>query len=733
MRVGKSVVGDDHVTRREWMALPPLQRMVRPIAPVAPREPFVAALRSHHNPSFLRPLTHAVDPAGPGGLITGLLTPLRAQSVQRQVTDGAELSFVQRLRARVLPVSRAVQSAPLNEEWQSAPAADPIPNDALATPDDDRQAPQATTDEPGAQTLGTKPSPIPAETTLPALPAVAVPASPQQEPMRPAPPAPVQRIVPDPEPPVAPLIGPARPVTLERATTVAPENRSVNAGTPAVDTGVGSVPAPSEVPVRTAGRDRPVERAPAARVQRVLDPPATGAPAVAQTESPPASRGDRTPAPPGAAAARSLPTVGTLTTAPSQPAVSRELPVVARAADDAPIDPAPSEPAPPDAEPVPDHPILPVSDQDQVLIATPAQPPPASVPNDGGDHALRPHRGTEPISATAGTPMVQRAAADERPSIRAGEPLRAVPTESQVSPPPAPVETAPAVPTGPSAAVVVEAWAAARQSALPVSRSVDVTTPAPAVQREPTFSLPADAGVSSTSPTTSSDATWATAPVITHAEPLRITPLAQSSGSVAEPAATPGQPAAPDRPVQLQAPLVLRSVVQRATDPTVREPPGEREAVGARMSSAVPTTSAGAPLRAGAGATVPSPSLPVGGSAPTAAAVGIAQRSVDRSLISPAPAIEPSTDNGPGAPQVGTVTGEAPVQREDAAQPQDAGTAQPAPAPISNVATAGPAAAPTQNLDDLVRRLYDPLAARLRAELRLDRERAGLITDLRRP
>jgi hypothetical protein len=35
-------------------------------------------------------------------------------------------------------------------------------------------------------------------------------------------------------------------------------------------------------------------------------------------------------------------------------------------------------------------------------------------------------------------------------------------------------------------------------------------------------------------------------------------------------------------------------------------------------------------------------------------------------------------------------------------------------------------------LDELVRRLFDPLSARLKDELRLDRERAGLISDLRR-
>jgi hypothetical protein len=34
-------------------------------------------------------------------------------------------------------------------------------------------------------------------------------------------------------------------------------------------------------------------------------------------------------------------------------------------------------------------------------------------------------------------------------------------------------------------------------------------------------------------------------------------------------------------------------------------------------------------------------------------------------------------------------------------------------------------------VDELVRRLYDPLSARIKAELRLDRERWGQLTDLR--
>lgn len=45
---------------------------------------------------------------------------------------------------------------------------------------------------------------------------------------------------------------------------------------------------------------------------------------------------------------------------------------------------------------------------------------------------------------------------------------------------------------------------------------------------------------------------------------------------------------------------------------------------------------------------------------------------------------------------------------------------------------AGPAGGAVPDLDELARRLFDPLSARLKTELWLDRERAGLITDLRR-
>jgi hypothetical protein len=55
-------------------------------------------------------------------------------------------------------------------------------------------------------------------------------------------------------------------------------------------------------------------------------------------------------------------------------------------------------------------------------------------------------------------------------------------------------------------------------------------------------------------------------------------------------------------------------------------------------------------------------------------------------------------------------------------------------APASAAATA-PAASGAPgggDVDELVNRIYDPLAARLRAELWLDRERAGVLMDLER-
>jgi hypothetical protein len=100
----------------------------------------------------------------------------------------------------------------------------------------------------------------------------------------------------------------------------------------------------------------------------------------------------------------------------------------------------------------------------------------------------------------------------------------------------------------------------------------------------------------------------------------------------------------------------------------------------------------------------------------------------------------PRADGATSAPADGIPATPPPVASPDEAAPPatsaagtDIGAAPPvgaAPAGATAAAGGAPGAASSpQQLDELARRLYDPLASRLRAELLLDRERRGLRTD----
>ena len=73
------------------------------------------------------------------------------------------------------------------------------------------------------------------------------------------------------------------------------------------------------------------------------------------------------------------------------------------------------------------------------------------------------------------------------------------------------------------------------------------------------------------------------------------------------------------------------------------------------------------------------------------------------------------------------------LQRQEGAS--DSAAEAPTPAPTTTVAAAAaaPPGAPATgaDVDELARRLFEPLSARLRSELWLDRERAGLMSDAR--
>ena len=129
-----------------------------------------------------------------------------------------------------------------------------------------------------------------------------------------------------------------------------------------------------------------------------------------------------------------------------------------------------------------------------------------------------------------------------------------------------------------------------------------------------------------------------------------------------------------------------------------------------------------------------------------AVARGLARREPDGSVVfdlgsaplppDPLPSasqVEPAGWDTP-AGSVATVQRQAAPEAADASAPStDSGTTTTISAsPTEPAPPAAPApGAASPPLDELARQLFGPLAARLKAELRLDRERAGLLTDLR--
>lgn len=103
-----------------WTRVPPLQRSVSDGTAVAPPAAFRSSLTTHRNPSFLAPLGHLVDPDGPAGVVGGL-----ASSVGGPIPYGAtdELRVpdrpaptpdpgVQRTMAMLRPTVTSEQGAP---------------------------------------------------------------------------------------------------------------------------------------------------------------------------------------------------------------------------------------------------------------------------------------------------------------------------------------------------------------------------------------------------------------------------------------------------------------------------------------------------------------------------------------------------------------------------------------------------------------------------------------------
>ena len=212
---------------------------------------------------------------------------------------------------------------------------------------------------------------------------------------------------------------------------------------------------------------------------------------------------------------------------------------------------------------------------------------------------------------------------------------------------------------------------------------------------------------------------------VANAPPIPGRPSPMHSGLLA--AATPGpvaQRVADDpsvlaptlRPSSLEPGMtVLRSIDL----PTA----GSRNASLPGLSPVVPTGAYPVLTTTPTGPTASARSLPLAMPAPLPAPTLAGDAAVNAGVAQRLP--DNSVQFAPPAESSSGFAFEAPVQRM-----ADVPVVQTAPAATA-AAGGGEGALPT-DLDELARRLFDPLSARLKTELWLDRERAGLISELRR-
>ncbi|MFT4164631.1 MAG: hypothetical protein QM650_05265, partial [Microlunatus sp.] len=174
-------------------------------------------------------------------------------------------------------------------------------------------------------------------------------------------------------------------------------------------------------------------------------------------------------------------------------------------------------------------------------------------------------------------------------------------------------------------------------------------------------------------------------------------------------ASTPGSPPSIQRSGPLASPGASPATLQRVFDPPV----------------AVSRSTSAAPVQTGSAAQSLAPAQAA--ETPTMA---VSSRTVGLAELFSMAAAQPATE---GATVQRLATGQTSGAAEPSVQtavettaPQGTAVATPGQAPDA------PAAPPTaEQLEEMARRLYEPMASRIRAELWQDRERAGLLTDLR--
>ncbi|HYW26298.1 MAG TPA: hypothetical protein VE953_19155 [Terriglobales bacterium] len=673
-------------TGRDWVDLPPIQRATGDLPLTASSRAFASGLPGAVGvPLALQPLGHARSPDAPAGLVTGLASPAPTYA------GGERLVYVQRRPAG--------QPGLLWPAWRDEPAGEPVEAAAVEMP----ALPPAI-----------------APRAVPAVAAVLPPAS---------------LTVSPPE-----IALPATPLVVSRA-----EGPSQAAPTAALDvpSGVGVDSAAEPAPSRrlNVGQSRRIglgaPLAPAAgraAVQRSADVPGLPEPSEASAGEeedigPPVQRMEAGPPAPVAPRATAAP--------PDLPAeLSRPIFRVQRRSAGAPPAGARAHATPPASGPEPPPPAGP--DAAPVSVADDPAPPaqrataPSSLPPAPGGPAdpaaqlpvvpvQRIEAGSEPmVSPSAELPVVPARPLDSGSRADDAPPLPLVPiqrveaepldvADAGAGPDPSEVEGEPDVAdlavvpaqrleagSSPSHQADPAAFVAGALPVVPL-HSVDVSRPR--------------AGHAAPSPTATlaravfggGPAGPATAPAFASLPLVGERPLPVSAGAPVSPAGSPaGLPTAADPAMPLlgyteHEPTAVWPV------PTATEAANAALAPVARMARPVvqpmpETQPAAVPLDL--------PYLPAAGSRTSG---------------------EPPVQRAPEGQQYLAI--EVPVQRAEAAS--SAASASSASGPAAGGAEDGSPKHSEKELDELARQLYERLRSRLRMELLVDRERAGLITDLR--
>jgi len=645
----------------------------------------IGAFRDHlsswRDPSFLSPLSHQIDPAGPAGLVTGLASP-QPQTYYRD----RPLPLATR---PPVPVQRS--AVPRNPSTLTvAPDMDLAPVARPAIPVE----PELTSTGP-VSALAQEPPGVPAEPSAenPEL-LVAGPDQPGEAPLvshRETGPVLAQRqLAPD----------PPQPSPNRRLGLGAPLNNPAGSQTPAAP-----VPGPPLVARSVAA---PPPNTPSRTPRRLVLP---------KPASPSAGKAGRIPLIPVAVQPASADPVRPPRPEPPDPAHAGD----AQAAD------APAWATRSGEELVPAEPVGNAPHGDTPPADGLPGPLPAEAPLTGAlpliTHAIEPFIPTATAPSLPGpTPLPVTQAAIQRSALPAQGPPSVAGRAVQRS-----VPSAEAPPGNPQSRPPASA-SAVRPATAPTLAARPVAPPA----RPPAVSGPVPASVTpdpgpACQPAEPLDQLLVTAQRLPPAPPVP-TPIP----SLPEVAPLLGDrpPArvlnAPPAPGPRPAPATVVADIPRGT-------PVQRS-VQAPVLLSQPSGRAGATLSGPArGAQEPATAFADPGT--IAVTRGLAHRDPDGSVVfdlGPAPAPSPSL------PET--------VQRQDASEPADAPGPSPgseppvaatpsssAPAPATATApAAGQAQAPASPpLDELARQLFGPLSARLKAELRLDRERAGLLTDLR--